>query len=347
MTIQYYLKGVALALIIVIAAIAARPAQADPVTEIVVFGDSLSDSGRFYAATAANTGGAFAYPPAPFYYDGRFSDGPLWWEQMAAALGVPAESHAVAGAFSGSGNENDGVFTGSDRYDGVAEQVAAYLAAHPEGVNPNTLYVVWAGSNDVIDGLNRLLAGDPTGIDPIGTAGNLIGAIDALGQAGGRYFLVPNLPNLGILPRVLALDAVLPGIATQVAGLSWTYGQAFEAMLDQYLATVPYHVVVVDSFGLLTAINQAPEAFGMTEVTSACLHRTDVLDPATWTVCGSPTPTGWFFWDDIHPTAQGHAVIGDEFRSDFCGTDDETPGLRGQPQRQPPPVWRGICYGSF
>ena len=102
MTIQYYLKGVALALIIVIAAIAARPAQADPATEIVVFGDSLSDSGRFLAETYANTGGAIAYPPPPFYYQGRFSDGPLWWEQMAAALGVPAESHAVAGAFSGS-----------------------------------------------------------------------------------------------------------------------------------------------------------------------------------------------------------------------------------------------------
>jgi phospholipase/lecithinase/hemolysin len=346
MIIQYYVKAVALALVIVIAALAARPAEADPSTEIVVFGDSLSDSGRFFAETYANTGGAIGYPPAPFYYQGRFSDAPLWWEQMAAALGVAAESHAVAGAFSGSGNENDGVFTGSDQYDGIAEQVTAYIAAHPEGINPNALYVVWAGPNDVIDGLNRLLAGDPSGIDPVGTAGNLIGAVDTLGQAGGRFFLVPNMPNLGILPRVLALDVFLPGIADQVAGLSWTYGQTFEAMLDQYLATVPHHVVVVDSFGLLTAVSQAPGAFGMTEVTTACLNRPDVLDPATWTVCGSPTPAGWFFWDDIHPTAQGHAIIGNEFRSEFCGTDDNTPGVQGKPQRQPPPVWRGVCCGS-
>lgn len=344
MTIQYYVKAVALALMIVIAAIAARPAAADPSNEIVVFGDSLSDSGRFFAETFANTGGAFAYPPPPFYFEGRFSDGPLWWEHMAAALGVTAESHAVGGAFSGSGNENDGVFTGFDQYDGVAEQVADYIAAHPEGINPNALYIVWAGANDVIRGLDILLTtGDPSGIDPVGTSSNLIGAIDALGQAGGRYFLVPNMPNLGVLPRVLALG---PVTAATVGALSAQYRDVFVLLLDQYLATVDYNVVVVDSFGLLTAINQAPAAFGMNQVTSPCLDRPNALDPATWSVCGSPTPAGWFFWDDIHPTAQGHAIIGDEFRGGFCGTDDDTPGARGKPQRQPPPVWRGVCYGS-
>lgn len=345
MVIQYYVKGVALALMIVIAALAARPAAADPSTEIVVFGDSLSDVGQFYETTLGYTG--FAYPPAPFYYDGRFSDGPLWWEHMASALGVPAESHAVGGAFTNDENENDGVFTGNpvvEEYDGLADQIAAYIAAHPEGINPNALYIVWAGANDVIRDFGIFaVTGNPASFDVAGTTSNLLGAIDALGQAGGRYFLVPNMPNLGVLPRVLEFGPAVSGL---LSAISHQYVQAFAFALDQYLITVPYNVVVVDSFALLTVINQNPASFGLNEVEQPCLVRSNPTNPATWTYCGLPAPDGWFFWDDIHPTAQGHAIIGNEFRSEFCGTDNDSPGLRGNPQRQAPPVWRGICYGS-
>ena len=51
---------------------------------IVVFGDSLSDTGNFFLAS----GGAVAGPP---YFEGRFSDGPVWVE-------VLAEGERVAGS---------------------------------------------------------------------------------------------------------------------------------------------------------------------------------------------------------------------------------------------------------
>jgi len=43
-------------------------APATPFSQIIAFGDSLTDTGRFYALTGL--------PPAP-YQEGRFSNGPL------------------------------------------------------------------------------------------------------------------------------------------------------------------------------------------------------------------------------------------------------------------------------
>ena len=47
-----------------------------PFSEIVVFGDSLSDTGNLNLAS----GGVFAGPP---YFSGRFSNGPVWVEVLA------------------------------------------------------------------------------------------------------------------------------------------------------------------------------------------------------------------------------------------------------------------------
>ena len=52
-----------------------------PYTGIYVFGDSLSDSGRLFAATQI--------PPPP-YYQGRFSNGPIWIDYLGALPGFSA-----------------------------------------------------------------------------------------------------------------------------------------------------------------------------------------------------------------------------------------------------------------
>src|SRR5437660_8377950 len=68
--------------------VSAGPVCADPITQMVVFGDSLSDVGNVYAATGS--------PPAP-YYPGRYSNGPIWVERLAANLGLPAPTPSLLG----------------------------------------------------------------------------------------------------------------------------------------------------------------------------------------------------------------------------------------------------------
>jgi phospholipase/lecithinase/hemolysin len=58
-------------------------------TTLYAFGDSVSDTGR-------NPAG-----PAQSYFNGRYSNGPLWVEYLSASLGLPynaANNFAVSGS---------------------------------------------------------------------------------------------------------------------------------------------------------------------------------------------------------------------------------------------------------
>src|SRR5262245_37490212 len=56
-------------------------AVAVPFREVVVFGDSLSDTGNVFTVTEPVL--AEAIPVSPPYFQGRFSNGPVWVERLA------------------------------------------------------------------------------------------------------------------------------------------------------------------------------------------------------------------------------------------------------------------------
>src|SRR3954464_8627037 len=58
-------------------------AFAEPFSNLVVFGDSLSDIGNIAQAPLINT-------PGPYYWNGRFSNGPVYAESLTTGLGLPA-----------------------------------------------------------------------------------------------------------------------------------------------------------------------------------------------------------------------------------------------------------------
>src|SRR5215469_5066295 len=56
-------------------------AQTPRPDNIIVFGDSLPDTGNAFEATGHRE------PASPPYFDGRFSNGPVWVEDFAASFG--------------------------------------------------------------------------------------------------------------------------------------------------------------------------------------------------------------------------------------------------------------------
>ena len=58
---------------------------AEPFTAIIAVGDSLTDSGNAFRATSTVPGQAV--PVSPPYFGGRFSNGLMWVEHLANALG--------------------------------------------------------------------------------------------------------------------------------------------------------------------------------------------------------------------------------------------------------------------
>ena len=59
---------------------------AEPFTAIIAIGDSLTDSGNAFRATSSLPGQAI--PVSPPYFRGRFSNGLMWVEHLANAVGL-------------------------------------------------------------------------------------------------------------------------------------------------------------------------------------------------------------------------------------------------------------------
>jgi phospholipase/lecithinase/hemolysin len=163
-------------------------------SSVVVFGDSLSDNGNYYRLVDDLTAhvpqdGA---PPLPYFF-GRYSNGPVAVELLAQKLEVPLDDHAVGGALSGLGNE-DPRFPQA----GVLGQVQDYVTRHRR-LDDDALYVVWGGANDFLGATNL---GDPAAAQSViaDAVANLSQCLTLLYAHGARHFLVPNLPDLGLIP---------------------------------------------------------------------------------------------------------------------------------------------------
>src|SRR3984957_13841874 len=73
-----------------VALLGGSPAHAANFSAEYVLGDSLSDVGNVYIATKGTK-------PASPYVGGQFSNGPIWVQDLAARLGLPALTPSLAG----------------------------------------------------------------------------------------------------------------------------------------------------------------------------------------------------------------------------------------------------------
>lgn len=192
-------------------------AHAGPYSDLIIFGDSLSDTGNVLALTTAFTPNPFpVYPAAP----GRFSNGPVWTEVLAAGLGLPAGAQPANLLFTGAavvpigapgggnyayGGARTGLGGSAGATTGLFGQLinwngAPFGTTLTRAADPDALYVLMAGANDLRDARST---GDATLVAD--AASNVVNAMALLAQAGARHFLISNLPDLGKTPE--AVDA--------------------------------------------------------------------------------------------------------------------------------------------
>ncbi|PSB02032.1 SGNH/GDSL hydrolase family protein [Merismopedia glauca] len=273
LTTAFSTVGVSIALLFPNSALAAK-FNLDKIDQIYTFGDSLSDTGNFFQQTG--------FPPSP-YFQGRFSNGSVWIEYLTQSLGLPAiaqSNFAFGGATTGTDNT---VIPG---FPGLQTEIGGFLASNPP-VNPNALYVVWAGANDYLGG------GVTNPNEPVD---RLATAINSLAGFGAQNILVVNLPDLGQLPGTKNTPFETP---LDILSSAHNFGLANK--INQLQTTLGSDVNLI-SFDVNSLFRQAinnPQDFGFTNVTDSCLVGV--------TVCSKPNE--YLFWDDIHPTTVGHQAI--------------------------------------
>jgi phospholipase/lecithinase/hemolysin len=266
-------------------------------SQIVAFGDSLSDTGNVYTS-AGNT-----FPASPPYFNGRFSNGPVWLETLAKGLGVADPAPALLGgtdyAFGGAETGLSG--RSIQNTPNIGTQVALFLGSNPT-ITANELFTVWGGANDFLHFPTLALP------DPATPVANLIAEITALAQAGGRNFLVPNLPMLGETPYVKnELAPLYPGIEATMNDLSLQFDSELAAALNGLQAKLGITIYQLDVNSVFRKILANPGDYGIA----------DVSDQAKSGATGLPgtvvsDPNSYLFWDDVHPTAPIHQLIGQQ-----------------------------------
>lgn len=257
-----------------------QPAVAQQYSNLIVFGDSLSDSGRLFAITGGTQ------PASPPYFNGRFSNGPVWVELLAPKLGFafnPATNFAVGGAESGTGGPV-----------GVTTQINALAAATP--ISATSLAVVWAGANDI---QNRA-ATTPSATLIAQVVGNNATSVSTLAARGAKTILVGNLPDLGRTP-----GGVASGSGASLSALTQAYNASLIPALTTVEAARGVRVVVMDTFGLFNDVLANPSLYGIANTSIPCLTPTG----ATGACASAAAAQGTLFFDPIHPTATAHAVI--------------------------------------
>ncbi len=265
-------------------------------SNIYFFGDSLSDVGSFKPVLPPGTG-LFTTNPGPVYATllgsqygfavtpgnqggNDFAEGGARVTQLPGVPNVPPTGTATP----------------------VATQVSSYLARGP--ADPNALYVVWAGANDLFFQLGLAGAGLVT---PAQLQGNLTTAATELVQqvarlqaAGARYIVVVNLPDVGRTPSGSG-----SGQAGTLTALSSLYNSTFFAGLD----AAGTQTLRLNIAGLLNEIVANPAQFGFVNATlPACGATPSLLCTSASLVAPNAAQT-FVFADGVHPTTAAHAVV--------------------------------------
>jgi outer membrane lipase/esterase len=288
--------------------ISAIPAHAQDYTSIVIFGDSLSDTGNDAYLSQHKYGVRIPGPYAD-YTDGRFTDGDdtipvarkyfgVWIEQFAAML--PSKpiildsldggtNYAYGFAFTGSGASvlTLGSAALSINVNNIGQQITDYLATHPV-INNRTLFVVWGGANDLLNA---------TSADDVFQAGiNQVTNIQRLIDAGATQFVIPNLPPLGAIPRINGS----PTDAAAATAASVLFNQILRTGVDvlrDFNFGKRLHFVQLDVFSLFDQIIASPASYSLADVTTSS-QEIPTINPDTY-----------LFWDDLHPTTRGHNIL--------------------------------------
>jgi phospholipase/lecithinase/hemolysin len=281
-------------------------------SRIVVFGDSLSDTGNVRDRTDSKSGGVVKFPGGSFNYsDGRWTNSSdtdpgsgayagVWHEQLARTFltMTPAtfslgggSNYAFGGATTNNGAHNETVVSTSAfgdvtvTIDDMGKQMDDYLNGH--AIDPDALYIVWGGGNDLFN--------DDSVANVFATAERATALMTRLANAGAKYIMVPNVPPLGIIPEY----AGTPSKQRSLSRAASDYRDILRADMSAAQADLASQGITPTLYPLDVWTNTIrvmtyPSRYGFININSSVQGNSNA------------NPDQYLFWDKKHPTTAGH-----------------------------------------
>ena len=283
-------------------------AMAQEFSSVVVFGDSLSDSGNWASTQSLPPGTSFTTNPDP-----------VWAEIVAREFGNDGKNFLAGGsnfAWGGACANPSGICSRSSQVADISQQITEHLDGGR--ADPDALYMIWAGGND-IEAIATAAAGES--LSPTEVPGEIRGAVGALlGQqvrqlstAGARFIVVLTVPDPGRTPLAAGQSMTARG---QLSLLAQSFNQGIRDSLQEK-SPGP---IFVDVAALADEVFKDPDAYGFTRPQgTACQRGNSPAGPGSDSLFCGPTADGYaaapdesetyFFADGLHPSGASHELI--------------------------------------
>lgn len=219
---------------------------------MIVFGDSLSDNGNLYRFMWST------FPGSPPYFEGRFSNGPVWIEQLYDSYypehyKAGLQNYAVGGAGAVVSYKLHFPYT-------LLMELGNYLYWNTYGKKETSLYTIWIGANNYVNG--------PTNIESI--TDSVVGAIgdtvERIIEDGGDKFLIPNLPDLGRLPQ--SVDRHIEPLVTE---LTIIHNRKLATKVEELRKKYPEAIFVYfDIYSFFNGEIEHAQDYGFSNAKDAC-----------------------------------------------------------------------------
>ena len=291
------------------------PAASQSVSQIVVFGDSTVDSGWYRNAAPNSTNATFNTDFAIAVTQGggtaTTNPGPVNSQLLAGFFGLTANpANTPGGTDYATGDARNAQVNTNAQANALlgavptVTQISNYLAANGGVANPNALYLISSGGNDISYATGNLPAASQSAY-VVGAANALVAAIGQLQGAGARTFVVPDTPQSFGGATTEALRAI------------------YNTTLWQGLAAAHVNFVPADINAMYRAVISSPLTFGLTSVSPSNPACTPVAGVTSgWSTMCSPTSTistlvspgaeyTHLFADDIHLSTAGQLIEAD------------------------------------
>lgn len=221
---------------------------------VVTFGDSLSDNGNLYSYLDG------IIPKSPPYYKGRFSNGPVWVENLYETYFPNGKAEnfldfAVGGAGAVLSYKENMPYT-------LDTEVDNYLYLHNYTKKDTSLFIIWIGANNYLNGPSNVDAITSSVVDAIGND------IKSLIDHGAVMFMVVNLPDLGKTP-----SAAKEKNQTLLTELTNQHNQKLLNKVNELKEKYPN--VNLALFDVNTVFNQVindPQQFTITNTADSCYN---------------------------------------------------------------------------
>ncbi|TXR50923.1 autotransporter domain-containing protein [Phyllobacterium endophyticum] len=217
----------------------------------------------------------------------------------------------------------------------LASQVDAFmkpLKDKTKGFGKNDLVTVWEGANDafgLIPAKGKAMNQADFDKTVAASKAALISNLEKLYAAGGRNFLIPNLPDFGLTPdhRPNAENA------NKASG---AFVKITAEAIDEFRAKYADAIVYAPELRpAITLFNKSPQVLGFNNVTIGCQHVPKCKDrpvdvPGFLNEQNKKTDSAgkiidvqneYVFWDGVHPNTRAHAYLASYFEQYWLNPD--------------------------